>query len=285
MKKILNKDLKYFSKHKMTKSPTYNTWQSMKSRCNYPNDLAYPQYGGRGITVCEKWNDFLNFYEDMGKRPNGFTLDRLDPNGNYCKENCAWADKKQQCLNKRNVKLYTIDGVTLNKTDWSKLKNIPVSTINARLKKNLSFKDAVCNPINSEYSGRRKLKKEKVTLCKQYCEEYKIFCSIKSRCIRYKMLCIDSFEFFIKEIGNRPSKNHSVDRINNNLGYVSGNMRWATKKEQAINRKTTVLLTIDNETLCLADWGRKAGVDYNTISRRLKKGWSHKDAVYGRSNL
>lgn len=82
-------------------SPTWNSWSSMKKRCNTKSHVSYPSYGGRGIKVCERWNDFGNFLADMGERPIGKTLDRIDVNGNYEPGNCRWATLSEQQKNKR----------------------------------------------------------------------------------------------------------------------------------------------------------------------------------------
>jgi len=90
-----------------TEHPLYSTYGGMKKRCLSENDKDYPNYGGRGIKICEEWlgtDGFFNFIEDMGERPDNHTLDRKDTNGDYCKENCRWADVNTQNLNKRNVK-------------------------------------------------------------------------------------------------------------------------------------------------------------------------------------
>lgn len=84
-------------------SPTYLTWVNMKRRCFNEEFASYPYYGGRGITIQDDWHDFVNFLRDMGERPEGTTLDRIDPDGDYTKENCRWASNKQQALNKRNT--------------------------------------------------------------------------------------------------------------------------------------------------------------------------------------
>ena len=87
------------------KSSTYVTWEHMKQRCHNPRADFFPHYGGRGIVVCEAWRrSFAAFLADMGERPPGKTLDRVDVNGNYEPGNCRWATNAEQSLNRRNAK-------------------------------------------------------------------------------------------------------------------------------------------------------------------------------------
>lgn len=80
---------------------TYSSWEAMNNRCNNPNNNGYPDYGGRGIIICKRWSEFNNFLWDMGERPIGKTLDRIDVNGNYEKSNCKWSTPSEQNLNRR----------------------------------------------------------------------------------------------------------------------------------------------------------------------------------------
>jgi hypothetical protein len=82
---------------------TYITWKCMRARCNSPFDIHYKWYGARGIKICQEWDDFMQFVADMGERPYGKTLDRIDNDGMYCKENCRWATPKEQSRNNRGL--------------------------------------------------------------------------------------------------------------------------------------------------------------------------------------
>jgi hypothetical protein len=93
-------------RHGHAGSPTYKSWQGMKRRCYVPHCADYPNYGGRGIVVCERWHAFENFLADMGERPGrGLSIERVDNDGDYEPGNCRWATKLDQCRNRRYVRL------------------------------------------------------------------------------------------------------------------------------------------------------------------------------------
>lgn len=104
-------------------------------RCLDKNSYAYAEYGGRGITVCEHWQDFTNFYADMGEKPEGLSLDRIDVNGNYEPSNCRWATASEQVRNRRCAVVILVDGVQIRLDDYCKQVGIKYGTGYARMQR------------------------------------------------------------------------------------------------------------------------------------------------------
>jgi hypothetical protein len=121
-------------KHGLTETSEYKTWQNMIARCTNSNSKDFNHYGGRGITVCKDWlENFENFYFDMGKKPKGHTIDRINVNGNYEPSNCRWATMNTQAKNRRNSKIIEFQGVTKCLVDWAECLGINYSTLHSRI--------------------------------------------------------------------------------------------------------------------------------------------------------
>lgn len=142
-KEVIHLGQQFATVHGMTDTRTHKSWSCMIGRCTQPSHIEYHRYGARGITICDRWREFRNFYEDMGERPEGCSIDRIDPDGNYEPGNCRWATASQQARNRRNTVSLTIDGVTKPLCDWADEAGIKYATVYARLKYGYSPKDAV----------------------------------------------------------------------------------------------------------------------------------------------
>jgi hypothetical protein len=137
------------------KPAEYSTWRNMRVRCNLATNEHYPDYGGRGIKVCDRWADFLAFLQDMGPRPSSrHTIDRIDVNGNYEPGNCRWATPKEQCRNRRNNTRLTYASVTLTAVEWSEKLGGTRHVVAKRIQNGWSVERAVTTPIDVRYRKR-----------------------------------------------------------------------------------------------------------------------------------
>ncbi len=120
--------------HGKSRSRTYGSWQSMLIRCKVKTASNYKNYGGRGISVCKRWDKFENFLADMGERPSdGHTIDRINNNKNYSKANCRWADGITQGNNRRNNVMITRNGKTMTGRQWDRELGLRLDTITQAL--------------------------------------------------------------------------------------------------------------------------------------------------------
>lgn len=128
-------------RHGMSKSTTHKSWSMMRSRCGNPNYTHYAYYGGAGITVCERWNNFENFLEDMGERPEGCTLDRIDSSKGYYPENCRWATRAEQVWNRGNNVIVSFNGKNMKLLEFSSLTGVTRQKAYTTLKPLLAAND------------------------------------------------------------------------------------------------------------------------------------------------
>lgn len=143
----LNRDTR--TSHGKHRTPEYKAWQQILQRCCNPSSPTYPLYGGRGITACDRWRtSFVAFSEDMGLRPSPkHSIDRIDNDAGYCKENCRWATKKEQSRNTRQNVLVTFRGKTQCITAWAEELRMKPDTLQDRLQSGWSAERALTTPV------------------------------------------------------------------------------------------------------------------------------------------
>jgi len=265
----------------------------IKQICYNPNDKAYKDYGARGIQISIEWkNNRAKFIKDVintiGHRPTDkHQLDRVNNSGNYEINNLRWSSSKENCRNRRSNKLITIGEKTKTMAEWSEISGINRGTISVRIKNgwpegrwlepvnifdikifdNTNFKNIFykirsrCFNVNNEsykdYGGRG------ITICEEWKNDYNIF-----------------QQDILNSIGPRPSSKHNLDRYpNNNGNYESGNVRWATSKENNRNKRNNNLIEIDGEIKTINEWSEISGIKPGAILQRFLKGVIGKDLL------
>lgn len=140
----------YHVKHGACKTPEYRAWAKMLARCRNPKDPNFMRYGGRGITVCERWNNFQDFIADMGARPSSFhSIERINNNEGYSPDNCKWATRPEQQRNRRNNIRITFNGETLVLQDWAKKVGIRPQSLLKRINKGWDLERAMTTPAQN----------------------------------------------------------------------------------------------------------------------------------------
>ena len=124
-------------------TPTYRSWLAMVSRCSNPKQPGWKHYGGRGITVCERWREFANFLADMGEAPVGTQIDRTNNDIGYQPDNCRWATRQEQMRNTRASRRITLNGRTQCLAEWAAELGVPAPTIHGRLARGWSVERAL----------------------------------------------------------------------------------------------------------------------------------------------
>lgn len=136
-------------RHGMSKTKVYRAWIDMRTRCYRPSCSEYLRYGGRGITVCERWRVFENFYADMGDPPSSeHSLERSNVNGNYEPGNCCWATPEEQINNLRKTKRLTVFGETKSMAQWARDSRcvVGIDTLKSRISRGMEHESAISTP-------------------------------------------------------------------------------------------------------------------------------------------
>lgn len=152
-------------KHGLSYTPEYRVWQTMRLRCKNPKNAAYPDYGGRGIKVCERWAESpARFIEDMGKKPSPrHEIDRINNDGNYEPGNCRWALRKENSNNRRSNRFIEHEGERKTVTQWAELLGISASVLEKRLAAGWPETRVLTTPV------RPKGKKGQTTISQRLC--------------------------------------------------------------------------------------------------------------------
>lgn len=150
-----DKNLKHGYAKKQNRHPMYESWKSMLQRCENPKATRYDRYGGRGISVCDRWHDFSQFEKDMAKTWNkGLTLERIDNNANYEPSNCRWATRSEQLCNTNRTVFLTAHGLIMSLTEWARCLGVNPKAFNTRKRLGWSDKKIIDTPINYNLSHK-----------------------------------------------------------------------------------------------------------------------------------
>ena len=243
-KKEILHDTAYKHYHGKRNTRAFNTWCSMIQRCCNLNHTSYKEYGGRGITVCERWKEFISFFEDMGERPSGTQLERIDNNKGYFPENCCWASRKEQARNRRTTMFLALDGEIKPVEVWSEELGIDAPTIRARVSRwGWSDEEALTTPIGlkpKRLASKRNNDKTRnsyrhmVDRC--YNPKNKRYSDWGGRGIQVCERWLEDYNNFLDDMGACPT-GMSLDRIDNAGNYEPENCKWSTYKQQANNRR------------------------------------------------
>lgn len=136
-------------RHGLRFHPLYSVWNGMMNRCHNPNDPNWENYGGRGIYVCKRWHRLENFIVDMSPRPNKLSLDRIDNNKNYSKDNCRWASRIEQSNNTRQNVLLEHNGEKLTLAEWGRKLGINRNTFKKRYRNGWEVSKIIETPVNT----------------------------------------------------------------------------------------------------------------------------------------
>lgn len=230
--------------HGMSKSPEYGIWNGIITRCYNSNATDYPAYGGLGIGMSDDWrNSFEAFYRDMGPRPTpAHSIDRIDNDGEYCKENCRWATPIMQASNKDFITLYEFNGESLTLTEIGRRCGISGGTIRDRISKGMSFEDAISKELQ----------------------------------VSNKIYHHDGHSLTIEEWAEKLniSKNTLYGRI------LTLKMPISEALSKPVGRNVMRSYTYNGETLSIQQWSTRTKIPYDKLYYRLvKANWTIEEAL------
>jgi hypothetical protein len=271
----------------------------MMDRCYRKNNPQFKDYGGRGITVCDRWFDFVNFLTDMGEKPAGLTLERRDNDKGYSPSNCYWATRKQQGINKRNTKFLTFRGETKPLNEWAVITGISRAVIRGRVYTyGWTDEQALSVPVGVLKGGPKLVTwRGKTQSLKAWAE----YAGIAPRTLTTRIKHGWSFGQAITrpkhqgKAANDPvvkfkgkSKKLSVwcglyairkKLVEARVRSLGWTFAKAITAPVGIERKNSRWITHEGKTLTLIQWSRATGFSRSLITDRIARGWSIADAL------
>jgi hypothetical protein len=276
------------------RTSAYSSWQNMKARCDNPRLPQYPDYGGRGISYAPEWARFENFLHDMGEPSPGMTLDRIDNERGYSKENCRWANRQTQRINQRP---YTARART---TDVHYML-VPADAQYRPLRSRPTYRPPPRDISRDLPAGGKILKHGQrggVLRCGKRPRGYAAWVNMRQRCTNPKLAQWkdyggrgigfapewNSFDRFLADMGE-PAPQMTLDRIDNSKDYGPSNCRWASRAAQALNKRTCVRYELNGKSQTLAEWSRETGIGRVTMLKRIQAGVPLSVALTVKGNL
>lgn len=256
----------------------------MKSRCTNPNVDCYPNYGGRGVEVCQEWMYYTNFA--AWAKANGYsenlTLERVDVNGNYCPENCTWASYKDQANNTRFNRFYTIDGESKTISQWADEYGIDYQSLIYRLDEaGMDIEEALTTPLRKHHQ------KYKIGDIEDTVSGWASRMGIDPEVIWRRLFCGWDYHRAIMEpikpqihMITMNGEEHSIAEWSDILGIdprvVSSRLLrgWDEIKALTTPVRNAKTYTYDGKTMTIQEWADYLGMDHSAIRYRLSHGWS-----------
>ena len=258
-------------------SGAYRSWAAMKQRCSCASQPGYRNYGGRGIKVYDRWiNSFENFLEDMGERPDGMTLERVDNEKGYSPENCVWAGYKTQANNTRANRLIEVDGASKTLAERSRTTGVHSRTITDRISRGWPTKVAATAPLGTRYRHGRVILADGTP---------RIGREIDLTNQRFGRLTI---------ISRARGDQHGYAKWNCrcDCGQVLEVISWSLRSgatqscgcrqrelAAALSTKRARVVQVEGISRTLAEWAKVTGISYGAIVIRLNRGWPESVAV------
>jgi hypothetical protein len=272
--------------HGMQDHPIYIAWENMKQRCLNPRHIHYGRYGGRGITICDRWLTFEAFRDDvLPTWERGLTLDRIDSNGNYEPSNFEWVTRQRQAINRDIVLKIEFQGHMVALVDVARQLGIKRQTLLQRHQRGVKppelFLKRLPQAKRAGHKGGR-------THGMSTHPAYGSWRSARARCQNVRAAGYhlyggrgitfadewQEFENFWADMGPSWFHGASLDRKDNEQGYGPDNCQWATQPEQANNRRNTNFIETPLGRMTIGQASKQFGIKRNTLLARMRYGWT-----------